>query len=104
MKLLSDDLRKVLAQDPSKIRKITEKLVDMAQEGDLSAIQMVFDRLEGKPHQTVEIDQTVSSLPREERLARLLEMQAMVLKDVTPPAPVPVKQIPASNKNGDSVN
>ena len=79
MRMLSDDLRKVLTQDPARLRKITEQLVTMAEEGDLTATQMIFDRLEGKPHQTVEIDQTVTQLPPEMRFARLIELQAKVI-------------------------
>ncbi len=110
MKLLSDDLRRLLTQNPARIRRVTEKLVEMAEEGDLTAIQMLMDRLEGKPVQSIEIDQTVTQLPREQRFARLLEMQAKVITDVTPaPAPAapakvsPVKQIGGGNGDG-SVN
>lgn len=107
MKLLSDDLRRLLTQNPARIRRVTEKLVEMAEEGDLTAIQMLMDRMEGKPVQSIEIDQTVTQLPREQRFARLLEMQAKVITDVAPtpaqatPARVsPVKQIGGGNGDG----
>lgn len=74
MRMLSDDLRKVLVQNPARLRKITETLVTMAEEGDLSAIQLVFDRLEGRAHQTIAIDQTVTEMSRDERIARILEL------------------------------
>ena len=57
----------------------------MAEDGDLTATQMIFDRLEGKPHQTVEIDQTVTALPPEMRFARLIELQAKVIGETKVP-------------------
>jgi len=102
MKLLSDDLRRMLTQSPTRVRAITEKLVTMAEEGDLTAIQMVFDRLEGKPHQSIEIDQTFTNLTREQRFSRLLELQAKLVSDAKVPAavPVPVKHLDLDKANG----
>jgi hypothetical protein len=107
MKLLSDDLRRLLTQNPDRVRKVTEKLVSLAEEGDLTAIQMLMDRMEGKPTQSIEIDQTVTQLPREQRFARLLEIQAKVIPSVTAqpvasaaPRVSPVKQITSGNGDG----
>ena len=45
--------RAVLAQDPEKLRKIAEKLIDMAESGDLAAMKELGDRLDGKAAQSV---------------------------------------------------
>ncbi len=103
LKLLSDDLRRMLTQDPVRIRRVTEKLVTMAEEGDLTAIQMIFDRLEGKPHQSIEIDQTFTNLTREEKFQRVLELQAKVIPEPPSDKTVPVKHLERANGSG-SVN
>jgi hypothetical protein len=57
--LLSDVLRKKLNEqlpdnnDKSISEKIAEKLIELALQGDISAIKEVFDRTEGKPLQKV---------------------------------------------------
>lgn len=38
-----------------RIRKVLRKLFDKAEEGDLTAINMVLDRLIGKPAQSIEV-------------------------------------------------
>jgi hypothetical protein len=85
-KWLTDALRMELAQDPARARKIADKIVTMAEEGDLQAANIIFDRLEGKPVQSLEIEASVSSLPPETRLQRLLELQGRIVEvmDVTP--------------------
>lgn len=45
--------RAVLAQDPEKLRKIADKLIDMAEAGDLAAMKELGDRLDGKAAQSV---------------------------------------------------
>jgi hypothetical protein len=48
-KLFYDQLRKVLVQnDQFKLRRVTEKLVDAAIEGEPWAIKEVIDRIDGK--------------------------------------------------------
>ncbi len=36
-----------------KLRKITDKLVEKAENGDVTAIKEIFDRVEGKPAQAI---------------------------------------------------
>lgn len=52
-------LDKLDALDPTKDRKrvfgIAEKLVQLAEEGDLMAIREIMDRVDGKPKQTKEV-------------------------------------------------
>lgn len=85
MKLLSEAIKRELSMRPERAKTIAEKLIVMAEEGDLTAINMVFDRLEGKPVQAVEIDQSVThNLTPSERRVRLLELQARVIPEAMP--------------------
>lgn len=38
-------------KDPKRLRKIADRLVDLAGEGDMGAIKEIGDRLDGKPAQ-----------------------------------------------------
>jgi hypothetical protein len=77
---LTNALRMKLAEDPSRARTIAEKVIQMAEEGDLEATKLIWDRLEGKPIQQVEIDATITALPPEERMRRLVELQGRIVK------------------------
>lgn len=49
-----DALDRAIAQDDSKrLRKSAEKLLDLAADGESWAMQMLADRLDGKPAQSV---------------------------------------------------
>jgi len=53
-RLWANTIRRAIAQsDPQKLRKIADKLLDMAEEGDLGAIKELGDRIDGKPTQTI---------------------------------------------------
>jgi hypothetical protein len=55
-RLLTDTLRRVaLSGDGEKIRRVCEKVFDKAEDGDLQAAQFIFDRIEGKPAQAVNL-------------------------------------------------
>lgn len=55
-KLFYDQLRKVLVQnDQARLRKITEKFVKAAEDGEPWAIKEIIDRMDGKPVQATEI-------------------------------------------------
>ena len=78
-KMITDELRKVLVQnDRLKVRRIVEKLVEAAEEGDSWAIKEVFDRMDGKPQMAVEMSGTLD-LKQEvvnsglERISKTLE-------------------------------
>lgn len=75
-KLLTDALRIELIQNPNQARKIAKVIIEKAEEGDLAAANIIFDRLEGKPTQAIEIDQTVTNMPREEIDRRIQELTA----------------------------
>ena len=53
-------LRRVIHQNPDKIRKIAEKLIEMAAGGNLGAINELVDRLDGKAPQTVSVSQKIT--------------------------------------------
>jgi hypothetical protein len=52
-KLFSQALRNVLSL--SEAEKIARKVVTMAKLGDLHAVNIIADRLDGKPHQSLDI-------------------------------------------------
>ncbi len=58
-KLFYGELQKVLVQeDRKKLRKIAEKLVTAAEEGEAWAIKEIMDRVDGKAVQATEISGT----------------------------------------------
>ena len=55
-KLFYDALRIALIQeDKKKLRKITDKLVESAENGEPWAVKEIMDRMDGKPVQSTEI-------------------------------------------------
>lgn len=52
-------LERVAMQDADTLRRIALKVFQMAEEGDMSAIREIGDRLDGKPVQQVIMDATV---------------------------------------------
>lgn len=53
-RIFGDELRKAIAQDKRKrVRKGIEKLLDKVAKGDLSAINALADRTDGKPAQAI---------------------------------------------------
>jgi hypothetical protein len=53
-KPFNDALRVALRSDPLLLRRIAHKLTEKAEEGDLSAIRELADRLDGKPAQVID--------------------------------------------------
>ena len=59
-KSLSEELRRVLQErapdlEQTNLQVIVAKLVEMARDGDKDILRYVFDRLEGRPAQAVEL-------------------------------------------------
>ena len=52
----------------TRLRRIVEALLTKAEAGDLEAVKIVFDRLEGRPRQAVSLD-----LGERERCERMVE-------------------------------
>ena len=44
---------RAVKQNPNRMRAIAEKLMDMAEEGDMAAIREMGDRVDGKPAQQI---------------------------------------------------
>lgn len=64
--------RALLAEDGKKLRALAEKLIARAEEGDVTALKEIGDRMDGKPTQQTEISgpdggaiETVSKIVRE---------------------------------------
>lgn len=53
-KIVGDTLRRVAAQNPDKLRKACEKLLNKAVAGDAQAFKEIRDTLDGKPAQLIE--------------------------------------------------
>ncbi len=54
-RLWGNTIRRAVAQDPEKLRRIAEKLLADAEAGDIQAIKEMGDRLDGKATQQTEI-------------------------------------------------
>ena len=53
-RMVTAALKRAATQDPDKVRKACEKILDMAVEGNLAAFSIIADRLDGKAVQAVE--------------------------------------------------
>ena len=49
--------RAVMQRKGQKLRQLADKLVDLAQEGDIQALKELGDRLDGRAAQSIGIDQ-----------------------------------------------
>lgn len=58
--LLTDTVRRQLS-DSRDLETIAKALISKAKKGDLEAVKIIFDRLEGKPKQPLEMDVNVFS-------------------------------------------
>lgn len=52
-RLITDALRRAVVQNPDKLKKACEGILDQAADGNLPAMQFIADRLDGKPGQSV---------------------------------------------------
>ena len=48
-------LRRMTVQEPERLHKVANVLFKQAEEGNLNAISILFDRLDGKPLQAIEM-------------------------------------------------
>ena len=55
-RMFYDKLRLVLTQEPHRLRQIAEQLVSKAEEGEPWAIKEIMDRMDGKAHQAVSVE------------------------------------------------
>ena len=69
-KPFNDALLMTLRSNPLALRRISAKLVEKAEEGDLAAIREIADRLDGKPVQMLDRrDLPITELTDEQLLA-----------------------------------
>jgi len=55
-RLWGNTIRRAIAQgDPERLRRIAEKLLAMAEDGDLQAMKELGDRTDGKPAQSLDL-------------------------------------------------
>ncbi len=54
-RLITSALRRVVTQNPEKLRKACEKVLDDAVNGNLAAFGVIADRLDGKPAQSLNV-------------------------------------------------
>lgn len=55
-RMWGDAIKRVVAQkDSQKLRELAEKLVSLAEAGDVAALKELGDRLDGKPAQQVQL-------------------------------------------------
>lgn len=91
-KLVEAALRRQLVQDPEKADKIATKMLELAASGDTTAACFVRDTVDGKPHQSVDIEHDVGenlALMNQEELraavaARLAPFKRTAVPDVEP--------------------
>jgi hypothetical protein len=55
-RMFYDKLRFVLTQEPHRLRSIAEQLIKKAEEGEPWAIKELIDRVDGKAHQAVALE------------------------------------------------
>jgi len=48
-------LRRITVQEPELLHRVAKQLFKQAEEGNLNAINILFDRLDGRPHQAIEM-------------------------------------------------
>jgi len=54
-KPFTEQMKRFIVQNPEKMERIIEGIFKEAEEGSLAALNMIMDRVEGKPQQTTDI-------------------------------------------------
>lgn len=73
-KLIRDALKAAIRQEPDKLKRIAQKWLDKAEEGDMQAINSLADRIDGKAIQTVVGDSDYDPILVKDFDARLIEL------------------------------
>lgn len=55
-KLIRDALKAAIRQEPEKLKRIAEKMLDLAEEGNVQAFKEITDRIDGKAVQPISGD------------------------------------------------
>ena len=64
--ILNDKLDLVHKAGKIKREAIAEKIIELAMNGDLAALKYIFDRVDGRPKETVELTDTVLDIKLKE--------------------------------------
>jgi hypothetical protein len=68
-KAFNDALRIALRARPQSLRRVADRLIDKAEQGDLPSIRELVDRLDGRPPQSIDRhDVVITQLSDEELL------------------------------------
>lgn len=86
-----DAIHKALTQDRSALERLAKRLISMAEEGDMTAMKEIGDRLDGKPMQSHEVGG-----PDGGSIPTLIEMVI-----VDPHEDSDSQSVPASSKAGE---
>ena len=54
--MFKDKLRLILTQEPHRLRAIADTLIKKAEEGEPWAVKEIMDRMDGKAHQAVSVE------------------------------------------------
>jgi hypothetical protein len=54
-RLITDELRRVVTQGPEKLKKACKALLENAANGDIASFNVIADRLDGKPAQSLTV-------------------------------------------------
>jgi hypothetical protein len=71
---LMQTLKNADPKNPRTLRRIAEKLCDLALDGDMQAINTIANRIDGMPLASVDINATVTDISDQERRSRLVEL------------------------------
>lgn len=87
-KLIESALRRELVQDPEKALKIAQKMIQLAIDGDTTAATYVRDSVDGKPHQSVDVEhdvgETLALMNQEELRAAVAARLAPFKRGIVP--------------------
>lgn len=64
--------RALLAEDGKRLRTIAEKIVQLAEGGDVQALKEIGDRLDGKPAQQVQLSGDADGAPIRHRVEQVI--------------------------------
>jgi len=69
-RLITDALRRAVVQSPEKLRNACDALLEQAEEGNIAAFNVIADRLDGKPAQSMTLagDEDAPLITRIERV------------------------------------
>lgn len=80
-KPLTDAIRVELTANPKAARRIARRLIQESVDGNLEAMKILFDRMEGKALQLLEVGEPGAFMDVSERQQRILELHSKMVED-----------------------